>query len=753
MVLNIGKKWLVMIFIALLLLCAVPAYAACPVGDLMQKLSKDPEYLVSLGKINKADSEFASSILLATKNNALGTTPKMVKDTMQAITDGFERYNKNGYAVTINELMKKNVNGLVSSIKDISAGTAKSELYYAELKRAAFLSTEGKKVIGVGITNPDGVKGLRASILYKENGKEIAEVVADSSDASRKSASRLSEWVQAIPGKRAGRVYIVEDLGDDFINKLSDEGIEVIGAGFRAGIDFPFCFKNMEQFKKFSSAVNKEVERLGIRGSETMLHGSSVRIFYPSDIDIAVLVDDTEFNRLAKEILSNTRKGTNLYDSVMKDIEKGRLSKFTLAKLNGGSNPTVSKSIVDNIEPVAGNKVQLSVIKRGTSFDSGPFFKLIGDAVDDHFASAVKNSIVGTSYMKILPTQQEIYLKGRYSSNGDYLKGVEDYYNDILSGKPIEPVSLEYIDGNAYIRDGHHRFVAQLMAGVSVDEIQYKAYKDTVYDPARHSMTSWAKTYFKGQEAISSAAKAAPLSSVEIGKIVKNLVGELEPADQNTMRKVFEGYDADTAKRLAEKMDGVNPSSFQIMLNTFRWADDDNLEILRYTLKNLFSEETEKIADKILDEYDHLGMLQSKGFVGTPFMWGASDGKYLFRGVPRYEIPGKDPRAIMDGGMWSRGNNVDKIGHIDSTAKGSFFIPSSKSPSEAVGFAKGDGYMFIIKNDGTAENAAKTIGDNYEKLGGYESEFEMFFHGKVSYENIIGYVEIKGDKMLKGEWK
>jgi hypothetical protein len=73
----------------------------------------------------------------------------------------------------------------------------------------------------------------------------------------------------------------------------------------------------------------------------------------------------------------------------------------------------------------------------------------------------VGQDIVGTTFNAVRPTQDAI--------NPDI---VAQYVSDIRAGNKLKPISVgEQANGDLYILDGHHRFVAGQLEGVQVPQI------------------------------------------------------------------------------------------------------------------------------------------------------------------------------------------------------------------------------------------------------------------------------------------
>lgn len=77
------------------------------------------------------------------------------------------------------------------------------------------------------------------------------------------------------------------------------------------------------------------------------------------------------------------------------------------------------------------------------------FVQRIGKKVKSWFKQKETREIIGTNYDEIRPSQDWINREK-----------VEEYKEIILSGKDTDPIDVYTYNGNKYIEDGHHRFVA-----------------------------------------------------------------------------------------------------------------------------------------------------------------------------------------------------------------------------------------------------------------------------------------------------
>ncbi|MBN2112033.1 hypothetical protein JW707_02935 [Candidatus Woesearchaeota archaeon] len=285
----------------------------------------------------------------------------------------------------------------------------------------------------------------------------------------------------------------------------------------------------------------------------------------------------------------------------------------------------------------------------------------------------------------------------------------------------------------------------------------------------------WNDMLSKSLDEPAGGVKIKTLTTVQIDDAIKSLGAGLGSTEKTTLKKAFSLMDADAAKEVIGKMKFAEvggSKDFATLLQVFDGADDEAMGALTHIFRQLFTEQTDEAAERILSKYSYLG-LENRGFVGDKGLkWGATDGGYLFRGVPNGACP--SPEEWLERGIFARGVNDDKIAHImgytkttsvpdffDVTKK-SAYVGASKNPEIARKFAEGDGFIFLIKNTGQGEEAAETIAKNFNKilnpkpeytesaLSGFEQEFEVLFKQQIPPENVLGYIEVEDYQLVGG---
>ncbi|HEX7839547.1 MAG TPA: polymorphic toxin type 46 domain-containing protein [Kofleriaceae bacterium] len=136
---------------------------------------------------------------------------------------------------------------------------------------------------------------------------------------------------------------------------------------------YPFGFENKDQYQQFVHAMQNELAARGING-EAKVQGSAMHSQTPGDIDVELLVDQAEFDRLATQFTDsapNQRMARDLQIS----IDKHKIPSYQFYSQSG---PGHSPSIADAVKALTGTggktlDVQATLIMKGSEFDTGPF--------------------------------------------------------------------------------------------------------------------------------------------------------------------------------------------------------------------------------------------------------------------------------------------------------------------------------------------------------------------------------------------
>jgi hypothetical protein len=134
---------------------------------------------------------------------------------------------------------------------------------------------------------------------------------------------------------------------------------------------FPYGFATKTAFQKFGQTVRDALKRYGVDVGEIKIQGSALHSPTPGDIDVAVLADSANFDRLAKQFVdfANTAGNTKLAKTIAKEAANGKIPYGRFAPREAGFE------FGRVVRTAAGDRpVQVSLVKRGSEFDVGPFF-------------------------------------------------------------------------------------------------------------------------------------------------------------------------------------------------------------------------------------------------------------------------------------------------------------------------------------------------------------------------------------------
>ena len=125
------------------------------------------------------------------------------------------------------------------------------------------------------------------------------------------------------------------------------------------------------QFRRFARGARRLHRQARLPSGELVVQGSRARgaARASSDIDVALRIDENTFFELAQQALARARPGTRLRETMLRRVRRGQLSSFDL----GQEFQALRREFLDSTSHVP---VQFSVIKRGGSFDTGPFIPL-----------------------------------------------------------------------------------------------------------------------------------------------------------------------------------------------------------------------------------------------------------------------------------------------------------------------------------------------------------------------------------------
>ena len=113
------------------------------------------------------------------------------------------------------------------------------------------------------------------------------------------------------------------------------------------------------------------LRRYGVDVGDIRVHGSAVHSRTPGDIDVAVLADAAKFDSLARQFVeaATSAGNTKLAKTIAKEAASGKIPYGRFGPREPGFGP-----FGQVVRAAAGDKpVQVSLIKRGSEFDIGPY--------------------------------------------------------------------------------------------------------------------------------------------------------------------------------------------------------------------------------------------------------------------------------------------------------------------------------------------------------------------------------------------
>ncbi len=158
------------------------------------------------------------------------------------------------------------------------------------------------------------------------------------------------------------------------------EGVTDAAARLRSGLKelavirargFPSGFPTLDAFKRFGQTVRDALRRYGVDVGDIRVHGSAVHSRTPGDIDVAVLADAAKFDSLARQFVeaATSAGNTKLAKTIAKEAASGKIPYGRFGPREPGFGP-----FGQVVRAAAGDKpVQVSLIKRGSEFDIGPY--------------------------------------------------------------------------------------------------------------------------------------------------------------------------------------------------------------------------------------------------------------------------------------------------------------------------------------------------------------------------------------------
>jgi len=136
------------------------------------------------------------------------------------------------------------------------------------------------------------------------------------------------------------------------------------------GRGFPYGFSTLAAFRNFGRTLRDGLKRWGVDVADIRVQGSALHNRAPGDIDVAVIADAAQFDALAARFAEVARSAgnTKLARTIAKEAADGKLPWNRFGPREAGFD------LMRVVRGAAGDqKVQVSLIKRGSDFDLGPF--------------------------------------------------------------------------------------------------------------------------------------------------------------------------------------------------------------------------------------------------------------------------------------------------------------------------------------------------------------------------------------------
>jgi hypothetical protein len=194
--------------------------------------------------------------------------------------------------------------------------------------------------------------------------EELAETLSGTQRADAEEILRQFAYKARKAGRKAGTSpEAVTAAASRLRNALAE--LKVVRAR-----GFPYGFASKATFQNFGRTVRDALKRYGVDLSEIKIQGSGLHSPTPGDIDVAVLADSGTFDKLAKQFadVANTAGNTKLAKTIAKEAADGKIPYVRFAPREAGFE------FGRVVRSAAGDKsVQVSLIKKGTEFDVGPF--------------------------------------------------------------------------------------------------------------------------------------------------------------------------------------------------------------------------------------------------------------------------------------------------------------------------------------------------------------------------------------------
>lgn len=260
----------------------------------------------------------------------------------------------------------------------------------------AVLVTQLIVVSGLTALSVQGARNARALAgkpleVVEQNGVKVLRVVGDTS------AGAAAESEAAAKGMRKQMELKNEKLtakGEPprypDLDAAVKQGMSDLEAAKARG--FPYGFKDKAAFDQFAKELKDGVAAkpapsggIPVPTDDAAIQGSAVYRPAADDIDVALLVNQEQFDQLIEQSFANEVskvrvRGINPLRMTMSDAKTAAEKTLANAVETGiiKRNKVVPRlsDVRDKLESVAGKGVDLSIVKRGGQFDQGPYFPI-----------------------------------------------------------------------------------------------------------------------------------------------------------------------------------------------------------------------------------------------------------------------------------------------------------------------------------------------------------------------------------------
>lgn len=157
------------------------------------------------------------------------------------------------------------------------------------------------------------------------------------------------------------------ELSEDVGSRV-EESLDNLAQARKQG--HPFGFKDKAQYEEFISTVDSEVASRGIKG-KAKVQGSAMHSKTPGDIDMEIVVDQTEFDRLSKQFVARA-PDKRARDALQVSIRKNKIPSYEFYPRH---DPSIANAVKKFTQAADGKEleVQATLIVKGSDFDLGPF--------------------------------------------------------------------------------------------------------------------------------------------------------------------------------------------------------------------------------------------------------------------------------------------------------------------------------------------------------------------------------------------